>query len=92
MQNLLGLRGIQLKFFCPPLTPFPIPKQATEEISKNVTAMKQILQGDGEHEPNPDNVAQLANEIYASGLIPLIITNLPRFEFEVTQHVMLSPD
>ena len=45
--------------------------------------MKSLLYGEAEHEPNPEIVAQLAQEIYAYDLLPLMITHMIRLEFEV---------
>jgi hypothetical protein len=35
----------------------------SEDISKNIAAMKFVLYGDAEHEPNPDTCGILANEV-----------------------------
>lgn len=37
--------------------------QVSEDISKNIAAMKFVLYGDAEHEPNPDTCGILANEV-----------------------------
>jgi calcium binding protein 39 len=55
-----------------------------EDLSKNLAAMKITLYGDAEHEPNQDSIVALANEIYSADLLILLISNLSRFEFEVT--------
>ena len=44
-----------------------------------------------ESEPQPEMVAQLAQEVYASDLLPLLIQFLPRLEFEVNNPLSLSP-
>lgn len=48
-----------------------------------------------EHEPNQDGVVALANDIYTNDLIPLLLTYLGKFEFEVSllqkQLVISSP-
>lgn len=46
--------------------------------------MKQVFYGDGESEPNQDQITQLANDIYGADLIPLLISNMSKLEFEVT--------
>ena len=45
--------------------------------------MKYTLFGDGEHEPNPENAVQLANEIYSSDLLPPLAQHLTKLDFEV---------
>eukprot|EP00123_Amoebidium_parasiticum_P008467 comp18827_c0_seq1/m.20818 comp18827_c0_seq1/g.20818 ORF comp18827_c0_seq1/g.20818 comp18827_c0_seq1/m.20818 type:complete len:357 (-) comp18827_c0_seq1:733-1803(-) len=57
-------------------------EKALEEISKYLQQMKIILYGDGETEPNKELVAQLAQEVYNSDLLLLLINNLAKFEFE----------
>jgi len=54
----------------------------TEELSKNIASMKLVLYGDGEHEPNPDATLALANEAYTSDLLPLLVNNMSKLEFE----------
>ncbi|KAJ3292957.1 mo25 protein [Borealophlyctis nickersoniae] len=61
--------------------------QANEEISKNLIAMKTILYGDGESDPVPELVAQLAQEVYNSDLLPLLVGNIAKFEFEAKKDV-----
>lgn len=46
--------------------------------------MKFILYGDGENDPQPDQVAQLAQEVYNNDLLQLLVQNIWRFEFEVS--------
>ncbi len=38
-----------------------------------------------EYEPAPDAVAQLAQEVYASDLLHLLVLNIWRFEFEASR-------
>jgi len=56
--------------------------KVSEEISKNIAAMKFVLYGDAEHEPNPDTCGLLANEIYLADLLPLLISQMAKLEFE----------
>mmetsp|Transcript_28482 Transcript_28482/g.31638 ORF Transcript_28482/g.31638 Transcript_28482/m.31638 type:complete len:348 (-) Transcript_28482:208-1251(-) len=63
--------------------------KAREESSKNLDAMKQVLYGTAEHAANPDLVSPLANEVYVTNLIPLLITNLHRIEFEAKKDAAL---
>ena len=45
--------------------------------------MKETLYGDGEHEPNPEGAVQLANDIYASDVLPALVQWLAKLDFEV---------
>ncbi|KAI9142417.1 calcium binding protein 39-like protein [Paraphysoderma sedebokerense] len=58
-----------------------------EEISKNLLAMKQMLYGDGENDPIPEIVSQLAQEVYNTDLLQLLVNNIHRFEFEAKKDV-----
>ncbi|XP_067851552.1 calcium-binding protein 39 isoform X2 [Heptranchias perlo] len=55
---------------------------ATEEVSKNLVAMKEILYGTNEKEPQTETVAQLAQELYNSGLLSTLIADLQLIDFE----------
>lgn len=59
--------------------------QATEEVSKNLVAMKEILYGTNEKEPQTEAVAQLAQELYNSGLLGTLVADLQLIDFEVIQ-------
>jgi len=59
-------------------------EKAIEEMSKIVSQMKLTLYGDPESsESNAEISQQLVNEILQIDLVPLIITNFAKFEFEV---------
>jgi calcium binding protein 39 len=45
--------------------------------------VKEILYGTGDKEPQTELVAQLAQEAYNAHLLPQLITNLSRLDFEV---------
>ncbi|KAJ3189146.1 Calcium-binding protein 39 [Gaertneriomyces sp. JEL0708] len=62
-------------------------KKANEEISKNLIAMKSILYGDGESDPIPEQVAQLSQEVYNNDLLPALVQNISKFEFEAKKDV-----
>uniref|UniRef100_A0AAY5K7P0 Uncharacterized protein n=1 Tax=Esox lucius TaxID=8010 RepID=A0AAY5K7P0_ESOLU len=64
-------------------------EKATEEVSKSLVAMKEILYGTNEKEPQTEAVAQLAQELYNSGLLSTLIADLQLIDFEV-RHRMLS--
>ncbi|KAI3873247.1 hypothetical protein MKX03_016955 [Papaver bracteatum] len=51
-------------------------EKALEEVEKNVVAVKQALSGDGEVEPNPDNVSQIVVEICKEDVLVLFIHQL----------------
>ncbi|KAG7457057.1 hypothetical protein MATL_G00242490 [Megalops atlanticus] len=57
-------------------------EKATEEVSKNLVAMKEILYGTSEKEPQMELVAQLAQELYTSSLLSTLISDLPLVDFE----------
>ncbi|XP_064142639.1 calcium-binding protein 39 isoform X2 [Loxodonta africana] len=57
-------------------------EKATEEVSKNLVAMKEILYGTNEKEPQTEAVAQLAQELYNSGLLSTLVADLPLIDFE----------
>ncbi|KPP62415.1 calcium-binding protein 39-like [Scleropages formosus] len=59
-------------------------EKATEEVSKNLVAMKEILYGTNEKEPQTEAVAQLAQELYNSGLLSTLIADLQLIDFEVS--------
>jgi len=60
-----------------------------EDVTKMLSGMRITLYGDIEHEINSENVVTLANEIYSSELIPLLLSLLPKFEFEAKKDVAL---
>ncbi|KAF4789544.1 Calcium-binding protein 39-like protein [Turdus rufiventris] len=56
--------------------------KASEEVSKSLQAMKEILCGTTDKEPPTEIVAQLAQELYNSGLLVTLIANLQLIDFE----------
>ncbi|KDN39548.1 ARM repeat-containing protein [Tilletiaria anomala UBC 951] len=63
-------------------------RKASEDISKTLFQMKAILYGDGENnEPQPEMVAQLAQEVYNHNMLQLLVQNIWRFEFEAKKDV-----
>ncbi|KXN71801.1 Mo25-like protein [Conidiobolus coronatus NRRL 28638] len=62
-------------------------KKGKEDATKYLSAMKNILLGDSDHEPSPDLVAQLSQEIYTNDLLYLLISNLHKLEFETRKDV-----
>ncbi|KAE8627113.1 hypothetical protein XENTR_v10006878 [Xenopus tropicalis] len=57
-------------------------EKASEEVSKSLQATKEILCGTGDKEPQTETVAQLAQELYNSGLLVTLIANLHLIDFE----------
>lgn len=41
-----------------------------------------------DNEPNPDATTQLAQQIYHADILPLLVTNMPRLEFEAKKDVV----
>lgn len=63
--------------------------KGNEELSKALQGMKITLYGDAEHEPNQDAIVTLANDVYSSDLIPLLLTHFHKFEFEAKKDTVL---
>jgi len=59
-----------------------------EELAKNVSWMKITLLGDAEHQPEQDNIVALANEIYQSDLLQLLIGVFGRLNFEARKDLI----
>ncbi|XP_063236871.1 protein Mo25 [Bacillus rossius redtenbacheri] len=58
-------------------------EKAQEDVSKNLVLIKNMLYGTSDAEPQADIiVAQLAQELYNSNLLLLLIQNLNRIDFE----------
>ncbi|XP_073899533.1 calcium-binding protein 39-like isoform X2 [Castor canadensis] len=57
-------------------------EKASEEVSKSLQAMKEILCGTNDKEPPTETVAQLAQELYNSGLLVTLIADLQLIDFE----------
>ena len=58
--------------------------QALEEVEKNFVSLRCMLCGDGEVEPNTDQVSQLALEVCKEDVLALMIHKLPNLEWEVS--------
>lgn len=58
-------------------------EKAQEDVSKNLVLIKNMLYGTSDAEPQTDIiVAQLAQELYNSNLLLLLIQNLSKIDFE----------
>ncbi|WRX19955.1 Mo25-like - like 2 [Theobroma cacao] len=62
--------------------------QAMEEVEKNFVTMRCMLSGDGEVEPNVDQVLQLALEISKEGVLSLVIHKLPILGWEARKDLV----
>ncbi|GAA5868393.1 hypothetical protein JCM8547_002178 [Rhodosporidiobolus lusitaniae] len=62
-------------------------RKASEDISKYLFQMKVLLYGDGENDPQPEIIAQLAQEVYANDLLQILVLHIWRFEFEARKDV-----
>ncbi|KAI9321255.1 Cab39 protein [Dichotomocladium elegans] len=58
-------------------------RKANEEISKHLVAMKTLLYDND----SPDQVAQLAQEIYNNDLLQALVINISKFDFEAKKDV-----
>ncbi|CAL1598055.1 unnamed protein product [Knipowitschia caucasica] len=56
--------------------------KASEEVSKCLVSMKEILYGSSDKEPHTETVAQLAQELYTSGLLLGLVQHLQLIDFE----------
>ncbi|KAI5677691.1 hypothetical protein M9H77_08641 [Catharanthus roseus] len=63
-------------------------EKAMEEVEKNIMAMRIMLSGDGEVEPNTDQVSQLALEICNEDVIALFIHKLPILGWEARKNLV----
>lgn len=50
-----------------------------------MVSMKEILYGSNDKEPHTETVAQLAQELYNSGLLIALVENLQVIDFEVSR-------
>lgn len=60
--------------------------QALEEVEKNFVSLRCMLAGDGEVEPNMDQVSQLATEVCKEDVLTLLIHKLPILGWEVSYY------
>lgn len=54
-----------------------------EEASKNLASLKEVVCGSTDKDPQPEAVAQLAQELYKTDLLISLIANLQKIDFEV---------
>ncbi|XP_068659400.1 uncharacterized protein [Aristolochia californica] len=65
-------------------------EKALEEVEKSICALRTMISGDGEVEPNPDQVSQLAVEICKEGVLDLFIHKLPILGWECSFRYILE--
>ncbi|WVY94378.1 hypothetical protein V8G54_033466 [Vigna mungo] len=61
---------------------------ALEEVEKNFATMRTMLSGDGESEPNSDQVSQLVDEICKEDVLTLLIHKLPILGWEARKDLV----
>ncbi|KAI6191892.1 hypothetical protein M3Y97_00276800 [Aphelenchoides bicaudatus] len=64
-------------------------EKAIEEVNRYLQSIKLIIYGGENQEPHTEQVAQLAQETYNANILPLLIKNLGRLEFESKKDVGL---
>jgi len=64
-------------------------EKTVEDISKHLLSMKGILFGDGESEPDAEQVQALGLEIESSNLIVPLLASISQLEFEARKDVVL---
>jgi len=62
-------------------------RKLQDEISRYLTQIKIILHGDEDNDPQPDQIAQLAQEIYQTDVLYYLILNLQHLEFDSRKDV-----
>ncbi|KAF3784248.1 Calcium-binding protein 39 [Nymphaea thermarum] len=63
-------------------------EKVLEDFEKNLLSMRQMLFGDGEVEPNADQVLQLATEICRDGVLDLFVHKLPILGWEARKDLV----
>uniref|UniRef100_A0A1I7ZP93 Calcium-binding protein 39-like n=1 Tax=Steinernema glaseri TaxID=37863 RepID=A0A1I7ZP93_9BILA len=64
-------------------------KKAADDINRWLQAVKVFIYGQEGQEPNTEQVAQLAQEIYNNSILQMLITNLAKLDFESKKDVAL---
>ncbi|XP_057753351.1 uncharacterized protein LOC130973005 [Arachis stenosperma] len=63
-------------------------EKALEEVEKNFATMRTMLSGDGESEPNLEQVSQLVEELCKEDVLTLIIHKLPTLGWEARKDLV----
>jgi len=58
-------------------------------VSSQLSAVKSMLCGSGDSEPQAEVTAQLAQEIYNANLLEQLINDLAKIDFEVSLSLLL---
>ncbi|KAL5219583.1 hypothetical protein ABZP36_020267 [Zizania latifolia] len=62
--------------------------RALEEVEKNLSSLRQMLSGDGEAEPNQEQVLQITLEICKEDVLSLFVQNLPSLGWGVRKDLV----
>lgn len=62
-------------------------RKIQDEIARYLTQIKIILHGDEDNDPQPDQIAQLAQEVYQTDTLYYLILNLHHLEFDSRKDV-----
>ncbi|CDR46591.1 CYFA0S24e00672g1_1 [Cyberlindnera fabianii] len=62
-------------------------RKVQDEAARYLAQIRVILHGDEDTDPQPDLIAQLAQEVYATDLLYYLILNLPHLEFDSRKDV-----
>ena len=62
-------------------------RKTVEEVSKTLCSIKTILFGEGDSDPQPEQVAQLATEFYSNDVLQLLVAHIAKLEFEAKKDV-----
>ncbi|XP_038988293.1 calcium-binding protein 39 isoform X2 [Phoenix dactylifera] len=62
--------------------------KAREEAEKNILSMRQMLTGDGEAEPNQEQISQIALEICKEGVLSLFVHKLPSLGWDARKDIV----
>jgi len=63
--------------------------KAIDEVNRWLQAVKLIIYGQENQEPHTEQVAQLAQETYNANILPMLIKNLQKLDFESKKDVAL---
>jgi len=61
--------------------------KAQDEVSKTLAAMKNMLYGTADQDPQTELMAQLAQEMYNNNMLFFLIQSLPKIDFEAKKDV-----
>ena len=68
-------------------------EKAQQEVNSALQLVKGVIYGHDGHEPQTDQVALLAQDVYNTNVIPALIRNLSKLDFEANSisSVVLFP-